>query len=295
MTHPFYTLNSHSAPPQTLKFLLGTIAALSLTSALFPSLHLPFLLGLSSTGIDQHFYWQFLSYFLIEPAASGISFNLFLQLAFSLYMIYIFGTSLIEKLGQPKFYTLFLGSTLSAALGAWLTTTLLNLPFLLLGPTAPLYGCLFAWTLLNAEAEILLFFTIPFKARTALFILLGATLLIDLSNAQWPKVGALLLSITFSYLFTLLACRVRSPFSPLHSFERSLIRFWKKCSNWGQKKTTPYKPSKVYDIRSGQPVLSDDQFMDAMLNRISLYGEDSLSPKEKKRMLQISQSKSLKK
>jgi len=52
--------------------------------------------------------------------------------------------------------------------------------------------------------------------------------------------------------------------------------------------------NKVVDFKTGQPILDDDQFMDAMLARISLYGESVLTPDEKNRMRKISERKSIK-
>ncbi len=66
----------------------------------------------------------------------------------------------------------------------------------------------------------------------------------------------------------------------------ALLRFL-----WGKKRQLPYRHSKIYDIKSGEPLLDDDQFMDAMLDQISRYGEESLTPAEKKRMKEISEKK----
>jgi membrane associated rhomboid family serine protease len=295
MPNPFSNWSGPQTTPKPLKFLLGAIAAITLASALLPGLHLPLFLGLSFPGIDHHFYWQWLTYLFIQPPLGGINLTLLIQLGFTLYLGWIFGTSLLDRLGYPKLTALFIGTALSGGLAAWAALLSVGSSQLFIGPTAPLYGLLFAWTLLNAEAEILLFFTIPLKARFALFVLMGSTLLIDLSQAQWTSVASLLASVSYSYLYTLLACRIRSPFTPLHGFERALIRTWERCRTWSRKKAAPYQPTKVYDIKSGLPVLDDDQFMDAMLAKISLYGEDSLSSDDRKRMTQISQRKALRK
>jgi hypothetical protein len=55
-----------------------------------------------------------------------------------------------------------------------------------------------------------------------------------------------------------------------------------------------HSTTKIYDFRSGLPKLNDEQFMDAMLARISRYGKDSLSPEETERMKKISEKKSIK-
>ena len=252
-------------------------------------------MGLSRLGIDQFFYWQWATYFLIQPSVQGISFSLFLQLGLSLYLIWIFGTSLMERLGQTKFFALFLGSALAAGLAAWGALEAGRSSHLFLGPSAPLYACLFAWTLLNENASILLFFAVPIKARSALYVLLGGAFFIYISQSDWPSVAALFAAIAYAYLFILITCRIRSPFPFLHPFERALMRCQNKEFPWGKKKNPTYHASKIYDIRSGEPILNDEQFMDAMLTRISLYGEDSLSSENRKRMTEISHRKKNKK
>lgn len=280
MSNRFYNWTRPAPPPNPLKFVLGAIASLTLAGSILPQLAL--YLGISSAGIDRGLYWQWLTYFLIEPGS--LSLSLLLHLGLTLYLGWIFGTSLLERLGYPKLTGLFFGAVLAGGLGAWGTQELLNLPTLFSGPTAPLYGLLLVWTLLNPSTEILLFFAIPLKARTALFILIGSTLFVDLSNSHWVHLISVLFSMTYAYIFILASYRPQSLFS---SFKRIFIR---SRNTWGRRKAP-----KVYDIRSGEPILNDDQFMDSMLARISQQGEDSLTPSERMRMTQISYRKSFKK
>jgi predicted AAA+ superfamily ATPase len=49
-----------------------------------------------------------------------------------------------------------------------------------------------------------------------------------------------------------------------------------------------YESAKIFDIKTGEAVIGDSEFMDAMLEKISKYGEDALSRKERKRMDMIS-------
>jgi hypothetical protein len=154
------------------------------------------------------------------------------------------------------------------------------------GSSPALYAILIAWVFLNAEAQLLLFFAFPLKARWLLLSLIGANLLIDFSNSNWPSLFALSGSAIYAYLFTLIAWRTKSPFPFLHRFEEKVLRLLERS------KKSP--PSKIYDIQSGKPVPDDDAFMDAMLTRISLHGENSLSREEKKRMQEISRRKTRK-
>ena len=91
------------------------------------------------------------------------------------------------------------------------------------------------------------------KAAWAIGGIIAIDLLIHLSHGAWIQLFANGSGALFGYLY------LKAP---------TLLRHKDKF----------YHPTKIFDFRSGQPVLDDDQFMDAMLARISLYGENSLTP-----------------
>lgn len=267
----------------SLKILIGATAALSLLAAFIPFLYS--LLSLSLNGILHLYLWQPISYLFVLPGP--ISFPFFLHLAFNLYLLWTFGSFFLAR-SPSLFFSLYFGAGIFAALLALGTMFLFHLPYSLSGSSPALYAILIAWVILNPDATLLLFFALPFKARWLLLGLIGANLLIDLSHADWISFSSYLGATLFGYFFSLLAWREQSPFPYLRPFERFLFRTLERLR---QKKPLHRSP-KVYDIHSGSPRLDDDQFMDAMLARISLHGEDSLTPEEKTRMQKISARKS---
>lgn len=269
-----------SRTPLSLKILLLLIFGVSAFSY-----YLGPYLALTAGGIRHLYLWQFASYLFVHPFPAAI-----IHLAFNLYLIWIFGASLMERLHPRLFYFLFLGSGITAGLLAWCAMISFHLLSPLVGSSAPLYAILTAWVILNPEARMLLFFAVPFKARYLLLGLIGFNLLIDLSRSDWISLSAYIGATLFGYLFTVIACRTRSPFSFLSGLENGILRSIERLTHVGK---TQVRHTKIYDFKSGEPVLNDDQFMDAMLAHISLYGEDSLTPEEKKRMQRISEKKSL--
>lgn len=269
-----------SHTPPSLKVLLGAIFTASVLSSFIG----PYLI-LTHAGIHHLYLWQFATYVLIHPFPSTL-----IHLAFNLYLIWTFGTILIGRLHSKLFFSLFFGSAITAGLFAWvaMATFPLSSSFLM-GSSTALYGLLMSWVILNPDAHLLLFFTIPFKARHLALGLIGINLIIDLSRSDWVSCFAYIGAILFSYLFTLIACRMRSPFPFLSQFENSILRFIEWITHFSSK--LPICHTKIYDIKSGEPILNDDQFMDAMLSQISLYGENSLKPEEKARMKRISERK----
>lgn len=256
-----------------IKVLIFTTIGASLIAGFVPQLY-PWL-TLSWAGLQQFYIWQLITYIFIERGP--ISFPFFLQLAFNMYILWMFGSSLLERAQTKKFLLLYFGSALISAL------TLFLFPYAILsGSINPIYALLTAWIVLNPHAQLLLFFSIPFKAEWLILSLIGITLLIDLSNAQWAMALSLSISAIYGYLFALIAWRQQGPFPFLHSFERKVLKLFEKRQK---------SQHKIYDIKSGSPILDDDQFMDEMLDRISRHGEDSLTPAEKKRMKEISEKR----
>lgn len=275
-------MNPTFAPPTTpapLKILLLSTLILSIFSPLL----IPYL-ALSPATLTNLSLWQLITYLFIHPFPQGL-----IHLAFNLYLIWVFGASLIERIHSPLFFSLYFGSGICGGLSAILGMHLFHTSMVFLGSSAALYSLLIAWVFLNPEARLLLFFAVPFKARNLLLFLIGINLLIDLSSANWIPLFAYVGSLIFGYFFTILSCRIRSPFHFLAPLENTLLKTLEKVEHLGKK---AYRHTKIYDIQSGKPVLSDDQFMDAMLAKISLYGEEVLSLEEKMRMKKISEKKS---
>jgi rhomboid family protein len=270
---------SQAPTPWSLKILLLAIFGVSAFSY-----YLGPYLSLSASGILHLYLWQFGTYLFVHPFPAQI-----VHLAFNLFLIWTFGTSLIERLHPRLFFTLFFGSSVAAGLLAFSAMVAFHLSSPLMGSSPALYAILTAWVILNPEARMLLFFALPFKARYLLLGLIGFNLLIDLSRSDWIPLTAYVGATLFGYLFTVISCRMRSPFPFLAGLENGILRILERLTHWRIK---PVSHTKIYDFKSGEPLLKDDQFMDAMLARISLYGEESLTPDEKKRMQRISEKKS---
>lgn len=260
----------------SLKILILLTVGMAVTAGFIPTLY--HWLALSRMGIQEWHLWQPITYIFLEQGP--LSFHFFLQLAFNMYLLWMFGSSLIERSHTTSFLLLYLGSGVVGGLASLIFPSAV-----LAGSTNAIFAILVAWMILNPGSQLLLFFTLPFKAQWLILALIGMALLIDLSHAQWAYATALVASSVYGYLFTLIAWRQQSPFPFLAPLERKILRLLEK------KKGEIYRPSKIYDIKSGEPVLDDNAFMDAMLDRISRHGADSLTPAEKKRMKQISERK----
>lgn len=257
-----------------IQILIFTILGVSLIGAFSPTIYS--YLALSWAGMEKFYFWQCFTYAFIQQGA--ISFGFFIQMAFNLYILWVFGSSLLERMEIRPFVFLYFGSIFLGTL-----SVVIFPQSLLSGSIYPIYALLASWVVLNPGSKLLLFFAIPFKAEWLILALFGASLMIELSDAQWGAAVAIVISTLYGYLFTLLKWRQHSPFGFLHFFEKKVLQLFEKKGR-GSK-------AKIYDIKSGEAILNDEAFMDAMLERISRHGEESLTPEEKKRMQKISERK----
>lgn len=282
---------NYTAGSPLIKQLIITLACAAIGVELFSALFggpLHPLLAFSLKGLQHFFLWQpFTSLFLLHPYPTGLSFFFLIELGFYSIILWGIGTQVLEYAGKRAFLTLLACSGIFA--------NLVTLPLLgakaVAGPEPCIYTLLTVWAMLNPEAELLLFFAIPVKARHLLLFLFGANFLIDLSH--WNFLGLMRYStaVLAGYFFGAGYYRLNSPFSQTYSIDamvhhlgQSLEARWERL--WAPK-TEP--GSKIYDIHSGEQVVDEERFMDAMLSKISTQGEESLTTKERRRMRKISE------
>lgn len=251
--------------------------------------------SLSLWGLKKYFFWQVFTYFFVAPVSGGLSLSLILYMIFNMYFIWVVGSSVIDRRGSLHFLGLYLGGGtiggIVAAIVIYTTKSLIPLA----GANAALYALLTAWMMLLPEVQILIFFAIPVKVKWLILGILGVHLLVDLSHGSFLTFLLYLSSIGFGYFYTLLFWGIHSPFRNLHRFERLLIQF----GNMARRKlnqTMTYEPSfssssKIYDFKTGKAILTDEEFMDACLEKIALKGKKSLTFFERIRLKRISKRK----
>ncbi len=124
---------------------------------------LTYYLGLTpALVVEQGFVWQIVSYMFLH-STSG-----FFHIFFNMYAVLIFGTPIEQEWGSKKFvgYYFFCGA------GAGLSILVINLisrgdayHIPTIGASGAVFGLLLAFGMLYPNAEILLFFFLPIKAK----------------------------------------------------------------------------------------------------------------------------------
>lgn len=259
------------------------------------------LFSLSWQGISHFYLWQPLTFLFMQPYSPlGITFFSLISLFFSMYILWVLGTSIYALVGKWAFIRFYFICGAAAGIVALLAMPLTGKYALIAGSSPAILALLIAWSMAYPENEILLFFLIPIRAKWIAAGLACAILLVALS--QWDTVALFLYfsAILFGYIYACAAWGWRSPFpamQPIDAFLATIglkLRKFFILPHWlkfKKNKIASSSNSKIIDINTGTPIANDDAFIDQMLAKISKYGERSLTWSERRRMQQISERK----
>lgn len=285
--------------PLLLRRLIWAIVGVSIGAALLdPLIRNSFgtsgpqeFLSLSGNGILRGFLWQIITYpFVMQPFGS-LSFGFFIELFFSAYVLWAFGGAISGLQGVKPYMRMMAVSALVAALGGLLGMLFSGYDYYIAGPTPLIFSTLLVWSMFHPEAELLLFFTIPVLARWLVAGMLGMSILLALSQGHWAALLHYLGACGAAYLYATAAWELHSPFQATQRMDRWLVRYGLSFrQKWSERaaQDVASQKSKIVDMRTGKNVMRDEQFMDAMLEKISKYGTASLSWRERWRMHRIS-------
>ena len=292
--------SSHGETPRPLVLLIYATCAISIAAGLFERLFpigwtLHDLLGLSWQGISSLFLWQPITYLFVHHGVGGLSLGFFIELFFHMYLLWIVGSAVHRHVGNRSFLGLYFLCGLVAAATALFLMSSLGVYTRLLGSGPALFGVLAVWAMLFPDLEMMLPFGIRATAKWVWLGLLGITILIDLSQLNWLDLLTYLSGTLTGYLIGVIAWDLRGPFPQTHAIDASLASLGSgaraRRERTQEMMYTVYQKAKVFDFETGEAILDDEDFMDAMLTKITKYGEKSLTRQEKKRMKGISAQK----
>ncbi len=233
-------------PPIVKWTLMGTLGLTLFTlvfNALFTQvLHLPspvYFLSLSTWGVHKFFFWQFFSYLFIQPILQAeISLGSILRLFFDLYLLWSIGTGMVQMKGTRSFAGLYYGGALFVGLLAYLALYLTGSTVPFAGATMSIYILLIAWTFMAPDAQLLLFFAFPLRAKWLVFGLIGMNLFLDFSNGHFFSFYVTLGALVYAHFYATLAWEMLSPFRVMHPIDKKLIYVKRKLSSHFRRKTS---------------------------------------------------------
>jgi len=246
-------------------------------------------LTLSTLTFSHFFLWQPFTYLFVHGGPhQGIHFGLLIELAFHIYIIWAMGSTVLERIGTKSFFKLFFITGIGAGILTVLAMALFSSHAFVGGCTPAILALLYIWTAFFPEATIMLFLIIPIRAKWLMGGLIGAILLVHLSDGNFVSLINDLGGIGIAYFYGLLLWELRSPFEFTHKFDSKAIQYGIALRYKYEKRFASVRSSKIFDIKTGKGAKSDEAFMDAMLDKIAKDGEKSLSWWQKRRMANIS-------
>gem|GEM_PF-770721 len=242
--------------------LIATFFSLLLHQLFIQFFRIPSLyqiLSLSTWGIQKLFVWQFVSYLLIEPLPNGIHFALLLCIFFKFYLLWTFGSSLVQLKGKHHFLALYFGGGIFVGLLFYLFQCAVQSCFPLAGATPAIYILLISWTFLFPTANFMLFMMLPMRAHHLVFGMLGVTLFLDFCKGHFFGCLVTVSSLLFGYLYALLAWEIPGPFLRLRRIDNVLIQLKRKYLILPHRSHS-VKKGKIYDFQTGRIVVEDKVF-----------------------------------
>lgn len=291
----YYSPLPSQTPPLLTALLLitgivsVTVALIdSLLATISPTLSVASWLALSEWGWSHYHLWQPLTYTFLYPAYGLLTISYLIELSLLLYLLWIMGVEVCERIGAKSFVIVYL--IVSAIAGVWAIAVVPGYG-VVEGPVAAILMTMTLWTMLGPYGELLLFFLIPLARYWLFVIVVGALLLVNIAAAHWLLVSWYLIAILSGYLYGTVWCHFSGPLPWCQRLDTLLYHVGDNLKGLLErfKKSTspPVVGPKIFDFRTGEPLLDDDAFIDAMLAKIARDGEKSLSWSERKRMDEI--------
>lgn len=284
--------------PQAIKWLIGLTCTTSIIAALLNPLFLylfqiqgpNYLLSLSWDGLKSGYLWQPFTYLFVEEGILGLSFGLLITLFFQMYILWIMGSPLVERIGGYRFTVFYIVTGVLTGLLTIMAAPAFGQHPFLFGPGASIVAIWVVWTMMHPESELLVFFVLPVKAKWLLAIGLSALLLVNLSQSSPALFCFYLIAMLIGYFYGVLAWGLEGPFLWMQPVDQSLLSLKEKVRPTSSSFALDDQP-KIIDLHTGKPLLEDEAFVDAMLTKISEKGEHSLSWNERRRLRKISENK----
>lgn len=292
--------SNYEETPKSIKAL--TLATIFITLSFLLLKHLSFFLPyidkiqklfvLSRNALDSFFIWQLFTYAFIHSIPGEIPLSSIIHLFFNMSLLWLVGSSLYQCLGKKSFLRFYFLSAAAPGLATLFFIWLTESSCYLSGSDTCICAILTVWSMLFPDLELSLFFNFPIQAKTLIFGMVLFKILSSFAQNLFCLAFALLFSILFAYIYAASAWNLSSPFSFTRPLDKSLSKlgenFRKKYKKSQEIKKHIYKKAKIFDFNTGEAVIDDDEFIDIMLSKISLYGEKSLTWKERKKLKKIS-------
>lgn len=301
-----YTTTSYQIGPEftpvSIRRLILITCITTILSALFNPLFPYFFnvpgpqewLSLSWSGMRNFFLWEPVSYLFVQYTSyEGISIFFLLSLIVNMYILWVMGSVVENRIGSNAFLKLYFGSGIVTGLLTLAVMYLTGQHTILSSPAPCIMAVLMIWTMMHPENELLIFLLFPVRAKWLMVGILSMVVLVNLSRLNLADMAFYLLGALYGYVYAVTVWDMEGPFSFLKPIDHALSKLaFFTLKRTEQPSEGSKSQSKIIDFHTGDPLVNDEEFVDEMLTKISERGEKSLTNKERIRLKKISERKS---
>jgi membrane associated rhomboid family serine protease len=264
--------------PWVLRLIIANAVVLLLMRTIFISPALASALAFSPADALLE-PWTFLSYMFVH---AGL-----LHLLGNMFMLFVFGTAVENRMGSRAFILYYLlcgvgAAVFSLALSAFMQVS----PFV--GASGAVLGVALAFAVYWPDAELVVFpLPIPIRARTLVALLVGLDVFFYFLTpgdgiAHLAHVGGVLVGYLY---FRAQGLSRRSPHPPPRAVERVVMV---QSGSAEPERRTPVTPVRPRRRAEADPVAAE---VDRVLDKISEKGIASLTPAERRFLDEVSKQK----
>ncbi len=264
--------------PWVLRLIIANAVVLLLMRTIFISPALASSLAFSPTDALRE-PWTFLSYMFVH---GGL-----LHLLGNMFMLWVFGTPVENRMGSRTFILYYLLCGVGAAVFSLALSGIMNVsPFV--GASGAVLGVALAFAIYWPDAELIVFpLPIPIRARTLVALLVGLDVFFYFLTpgdgvAHLAHVGGVLFGYVY---FRAQGLSRRSPHPPPRAVERVVMV---QSGSAEPERRTPVTPARPRRRVDADPVAAE---VDRVLDKISEKGIASLTPAERRFLDEVSRQK----
>lgn len=225
--------------------------------------------------------WQLVTYMFIHGG--------FWHLFFNMLALWMFGMELENTWGSRKFIIYYLMCGIGGGITNLLVAPLVGQAAPTIGASGAVFGVLIAFGMLFPDRPIYLYFLLPIKAKYFIAVYIGLELFYGVTGttdgiAHFAHLGGA--AVGFVYLLN------EMNLLPFRRWLRALRPVTKDPWRSMQVPRSESKPAKFYDITTGKPKDEKEEVsqevVDAILDKISKGGYQSLTEEEKRLLFEAS-------
>ncbi len=280
---------------KSIKILIILITILSLLSGtvdkIFPTYfsvpNLTTLLSIQLGSFSLMGFYQFITHLFFYPATQGLHIFYLINLFFGVMILQRMGSVIASLKSERKFLTFFFTCGIVSGIAAYLTISHFGTKAIYAGPTSAIYSLFIATMFLFPKLDMMMLFSSPMRGRVLFPAVIGIILLMNLSVGDYVHFFATLTSSVTAYLYILFFWKIPSPFVSMQKFDSCIINLsnGRFRSIFEPTKLDSYTAtSRIYDIRTGKAILNEENFINAVLEKISKEGKKSLTFYERFRL-----------